>query len=472
MSFEGWPSSPSGDDSPPVEERYWNRAVETMDPGDRELLILGKLQAQLAYCYERSGFYREKWDAAGFDPGKMTSLADIRRIPLLRKAELRSEQADHPPFGRDLCVPREEVLRIHGTSGTTGRPTAFAVSRGDWRRIAAAHARIMWGAGIRPTDTIFLGSFFGLYWGGWGALIGGEWLGATCFPFGAGVPGQTAQAVEWLAQMKPTAFYGTPSYALRVAEVAREAGRHPAEFGIRTLFFSGEPGAGIPATKSQIERTFGGACIDMGSMAEMSPWMTNAECAERTGMHLWDDLVYTELLDPVTEEPVGPGEVGVPVYTHLERDSQPMIRLWSGDLSRYTDEPCPCGRTYRRLPDGLFGRADDMLVIRGENVYPAAVEEAIRAAGCDGEFRVEVTREQALDEFHVRVEAVASRPDDNLLDDVVGQLKTKLGLRATVEVVPAGSLERTEFKSRRITDRRGLSRELKALQEASSGTSG
>ena len=184
------------------------------------------------------------------------------------------------------------------------------------------------------------------------------------------------------------------------------------------LFFSGEPGAGIPSTKSQIEAAFGGACIDMGSMAEMTPWMTNAECDERRGMHCWDDIVYTEILDPQTEEPVGPGEVGVPVYTHLERDSQPMIRLWSGDLSRWTDEPCPCGRTYRRLPDGLFGRADDMLVIRGENVYPAAIEEAVRAGGCDGEFRVEVVRTGALDELHIHLVPVLLGQGHRLFEDM------------------------------------------------------
>jgi phenylacetate-CoA ligase len=466
-----WPPPPRPDWAPPGDSAYWDRAVETMDPIDRSRLVLGKLKSQLNYCYEKSGFYRERWDAAGVDPGKISSLDDFRRIPLLRKQELRIEQTEHPPFGRYLCVPRNDVLRVHGTSGTTGKPTAFGVSRDDWHRIATAHARIMWSAGIRPSDTIFLGSFFGLYWGGWGALIGGERLGATCFPFGAGVPGQTQQAVEWLAQMKPTAFYGTPSYALRIAEVAREAGYDPVDFGIRVLFFSGEPGAGIPSTKDLIERTFGGACIDMGSMAEMSPWMTNAECDERRGMHLWDDIVYTEVLDSTTQEPVGPGEVGVPVYTHLERESQPMIRLWSGDLSRYTDEPCPCGRTYRRLPDGLFGRADDMLVIRGENVYPAAIEEAIRAAGCNGEFRVNVVRKNALDELIVRAEAASGTSESGLRQAVVGQIKKKLGLRATVEIVRAGSLERTEFKSRRISDQRDLSQELMTLQEKTKGKS-
>ena len=442
-----------------MDGRFWDPAVETMDPADRAAIVLDKLREQVAWCSKASPFYRERWDAAGFDPSSLQTLADIGRIPLLRKADLRAEQAAHPPFGRYLCVERSEVARIHGTSGTTGRPTAFAISRADWARVAETHARILWAAGIRPGDTVFLGSFFGLYLGGWGALIGAERLGATCFPFGAGVPGQTAQAVEWLAEMRPEAFYGTPSYALRVAEVARAAGHDPAAFGLRVLFFSGEPGAGIPSTKHQIESAFGAACIDMGSMAEMTPWMTNAECAERRGMHLWDDIVYTELLHPETEEPVGPGEVGVPVYTHLERDSQPMIRLWSGDLSRYTDEPCPCGRTYRRLPDGLFGRADDMLVIRGENVYPAAIEEAVRAGGCRDEFRVEVVRQGSLDELRVEVEGA-----DELAGAVAAELKKKLGLRAAVTAVTPGSLPRTEFKSRRITDRRPLREELLGLQ--------
>jgi phenylacetate-CoA ligase len=463
MAEPEWP--PRYDESylPAHDEPYWDRRTETMDPDERAAIVEAKLRAQIRYAYRSSPFYREKWDRAGVHPDDVGGLSDLRRLPVLRKEELRAEQAAHPPFGRYLCVRPGEVARVHGSSGTTGRPTAFGLSRADWRRIATAHARIMWGAGLRPSDVIFLGSFFGLYLGGWGALAGGERLGATCFPFGAGVPGQTRQAVEWMAAMRPTAFYGTPSYALRLAEVARQTGYDPAGFGLRTLFFSGEPGAGIPATKGQIESTYGAACIDMGSMAEMTPWMTNAECTERRGMHLWGDIVHTELLDPETEEPVGPGEVGVPVYTHLERESQPMIRLWSGDLARFTDEPCPCGRTYPRLPDGVFGRADDMFVVRGENVYPSAIEQAVRESGCDGEFRVVITREEAMDELAVEVEAVEGMDEGALESEVAGRLQARLGLRAVVRVVPAGSLERTEFKSRRVVDRRELYAELRKL---------
>ena len=463
MSAATWPPSDDAGYRPAEDAPYWDREVETMDPGERHELVASKLRLQVQYAYSNSDFYRERWDAAGVHPDQIQTLDDLRRLPLLRKDDLRAEQAAYPPFGRYLCHDARGLARIHGTSGTTGRPTAFSISPGDWSRIAYAHARIMWAAGVRPSDTVFLGSFFGLYMGGWGALIGAERLGATCFPFGAGVPGQTLQAVHWLQEMRPTAFYGTPSYVLRIAEVAREHGIDPREFGIRTLFFSGEPGAGIPSTKHLIETTYGGACIDMGSMAEMSPWMTNGECEHRTGMHLWEDIVYTEMLDPETQEPVGPGEVGVPVYTHLERDSQPMIRLWSGDLSRYTTDPCPCGRTYARLPDGLFGRADDMLVVRGENIYPSAIEETVRAAGCDGEFRVVVTQTGSMDEITVQVEHDAGTETDALQRSVAAGLKTKLGIRANVEMVPGGTLERAEFKSKRIEDRRDIARELAAL---------
>jgi phenylacetate-CoA ligase len=283
------------------------------------------------------------------------------------------------------------------------------------------------------------------------------------FPFGAGVPGQTLMAVEWARELRPTAFYSTPSYALHLAESARGAGVDPRGLGLRTMFFSGEPGAGIPATKRQIEETFGAACIDMGSMAEMTPWMSNAECRHRTGMHLWQDLVYTEVCDPATFQPLPPGAEGTPVYTHLERTSQPMIRLLSGDLARWTDEPCACGRTYPRLPSGLYGRIDDMLIVRGENVYPSAIEDTLRAIeGFGGEFRVIVSRRDAMDELLVRVEYAASHAGAEaraaLARTMTDRLRARLGVRPVVELVPEGVIPRTEFKARRVIDDRDLYR--------------
>ena len=333
-----WP--PDYDDRylPPPGSRYWFPERECQDPEAREGDILRKIQATMAWAWERAPFYRKKWQGAGLEPGDIKGLDDFRKVPVVTKQELRDDEAAHRPLGSYLCIPREEVRRIHGTSGTTGKPTAFAIGRDDWRRIANAHARVMWSFGLRPSDTVFFGSFFSLYMGGWGALAGVERLGATAFPFGAGVPGQTLMALRWLREMRPSAFYGTPSYGLYVAEKARQEGIDPREFGLRILFFSGEPGAGIPSTKRRVEEAYGGMCVDTGSMAEMTPWMTNAECEFRSGMHLWQDIVYTELLHPELRTPMPFGQEGVPTYTHLERTSQPMIRLWSGDLATWTDE--------------------------------------------------------------------------------------------------------------------------------------
>ncbi len=463
--IEKWPPSYDATYVPKKDDPFWNRKLETMDPLEREeTVIVPKLQAQLRYAYGHSPFYRNKWDAAGIRPEDIQSLADFEKIPFVTKDEIRADQLAHPPFGSNLCIKKDEIASVHGTSGTTGKPTAFGISRGDMDRIGEAHARIMWGFGMRPHDTVFIGSFFSLYMGSWGALLGVRRLGAAAFPFGAGVPGQTERAIEWIQEIKPTVFYGTPSYSLYLAEKARGMGVDPrGDFNFRILFFSGEPGAGVPATKRRIEETYGGICIDSGSTAEMTPWMTDGECDRRQGMHLWQDIVYGELVDSETQERVPYDHEGVTVYTHLERTSQPMIRFWAGDISRWTLDPCPCGRTYPRLPRGVYGRADDMFVVRGENVYPSAIENAIRSIdGFGDEFRIVITREKTMDELIVQAEPVPGTDTESTLKlskKLESVLKTK-GLRTLVQMQPPGTLERTEFKSNRIIDQRDLYEEM------------
>ena len=462
---QAWPPEYDRNYIPSSGERYWNKDVETMDPEEREqTVILPKLRAQLAYAYEHSPFYRAKWDAAGIRPEDVRTLEDFESIPLVTKDEIRRDQAEHPPFGSNLCVSRGELSRVQGTSGTTGKPTAFGIGRGDMARIAEAHARAMWGFGVRPDDIVFIGSFFSLYWGSWGALLGSERLGAVSFPFGAGVAGQSDRAIEWMREVKPTVFYGTPSYSLYLAEKARAKGLDPRkDFGFRILFFSGEPGAGVPATKQRIEETYGGICIDSGSTAEMSPWMANCECDARQGMHLWQDIVYGELIDLSTNRRVPYGEEGVTVYTHLERTSQPMIRFLAGDISLWVNDRCLCGRTYPRLPRGIYGRADDMFVVRGENVYASAIEDVIRSIdGFGDEFRVVITREKTMDEMIVQAESVPE-VDASRVPGLKKTLETRLkerGLRTVVQMLDAGTLERTEFKAKRVIDTRGLYDEI------------
>jgi phenylacetate-CoA ligase len=277
--MESWSFPPRYDNSylPDPASRYWFERRETMPANEREEAILRRLQTVCAYAYERAPFYRRKWDEAGFHPGQLKSLEDFEsKVPVVQKKDLREAQTRCPPFGDYLCIPEQDVFHIHGTSGTTGRPTAFAIGRDDWNAIANTHARIMWGMGLRPGDTICVAAIFSLYMGSWGALAGAERLGAKCFPFGAGATGMSARCVQWLHMIKPTAFYGTPTYALHLAQVAAEERLDPRGFNIRIMFFSGEPGASIPGVRDKIAEIYGAQVIDSGSMAEMSPWMNVA----------------------------------------------------------------------------------------------------------------------------------------------------------------------------------------------------
>jgi phenylacetate-CoA ligase len=470
--MEQWTFPPRFDDAylPPAGSRYWFPVRETMPAADRERAIVERLRVVCRHAWENAPYYRRKWEDAGFHPDQLRSLEDFEmRVPVVTKKELREAQARVPPFGDYLCIPEPEVHHIHGTSGTTGRPTVFAIGRADWRAIAHAHARIMWGMGIRPGDTVFIAAIFSLYMGSWGSMLGAERLHCKTFPFGAGAPGMTARAAMWLDMMKPQAFYGTPSFALHLAEVARSEGYDPRNFGLKIMFFSGEPGASVPGVRDRIVAAYGARVIDCGSMAEMSPFMNVSGTAETDGMLCWQDVVYTEVCDPNTFRRVPYGARGTPVYTHLERTSQPMIRLVSGDLTLWEQGPNPCGRTYPRLPNGIFGRIDDMFTIRGENVYPSEIDAVVnRLAGYGGEHRIVITRERTMDELVIRIEIDAERHGQGeasqraMRDEAAQALSTMLGLRAKVEIVAPGTFPRTDFKARRVIDDREVFRELNA----------
>jgi phenylacetate-CoA ligase len=472
--MECWSFPPAYDEGyfPAPGSRYWFPRRETMPAGERERAILERLKAVCRYAYERAPFYRRRWDAAGFHPDHLNSLEDFEdKVPVVRKQDLREAQNLYPPFGDYLCIPESEVFHVHGSSGTTGRPTAFAIGRGDWRAIANAHARVMWGMGIRPGDTVCVAAVFSLYMGSWGALAGAERLGAKCFPFGAGASGMSARCVQWLDILKPTAFYGTPTYALHLAETAAAEGLEPRDFGLKRMFFSGEPGASIPAVRDKIAAIYGAKVFDSGSMAEMTPWMNVAGSAETDGMLCWQDIVYTEVCDPNTMRRVPYGQRGTPVYTHLERTSQPMIRLVSGDLTLWVDGPGPCGRTYPRLPHGIFGRIDDAFTVRGENVYPSEIDAALNELPrYGGEHRIVISREAAMDELLLRVEADAAtfaRAEGRaeFQAEVARKLQKVLGLRTAVEVVEPGAIPRTDFKARRVIDDRAVFRDMRAQLE-------
>lgn len=473
--MESWSFPPYYDENyfPDSSSRYWFPQRETIPSSERDGLILERLKTVCAYAYERAPFYRRKWDDVGFHPSQLKSLEDFEsKVPVVQKKDLRAAQETSAPFGNYLCVPESEIFHIHGTSGTTGRPTAFAIGRDDWRAIANAHARIMWAMGLRPGDTICVAAIFSLYMGSWGALAGAERLGARCFPFGAGVAGMSVRCAHWLKMIKPTAFYGTPTYALHLAQVAADEGLNPRDFKLKVMFFSGEPGASIPGVRGKIEELYGARVFDCGSMAEMTPWMNVAGTAETSGMLCWQDIVYTEVCAPDTMHRVPYGTRGTPVYTHLERTSQPMIRLLSGDLSLWTNDSNPCGRTYPCLPHGIFGRIDDMFTVRGENVYPSEIDAALNELPhYGGEHRILISREATMDELLLRVESdVATYKSGadaiaGFRTEVERKLQKVLGLRTIVEVVEPSSIARTDFKARRVIDDRKIFADMQSQIE-------
>lgn len=474
--MEQWSFPPRFDDNyfPDASSRYWFPKRESMHAADREKAILGRLQELCAYAYDKAPFYKRHWDEAGFHPSMLKSLEDFEeKVPVVDKAHLRAAQQAHEPFGDYLCVDPSEVHHIHGTSGTTGRPTAFAISRDDWRSIANAHARIMWAMGLRPGDTICVAAIFSLYMGSWGALAGSERLHAKTFPFGAGATGMSARCAQWLNMLKPQAFYGTPTYALHLAAVAKEEGLNPRDFGLKVLFFSGEPGGSIPGIRDRIEEMYGAKVYDSGSMGEMTPWMHLGGAEGAEGMLCWQDIVYTEVCDPTSHVRVPYGQRGTPIYTHLERTSQPMIRYKSGDLALWKDGPTGCGRTYPSLPQGIIGRIDDQFTVRGENVYPSEIDAALNQLdGYGGEHRILISREAAMDEMVIRIEVsdAIARNGAEAIDvfraHATAHLQKLCGVRAGIEIAAQNTIERTDFKARRVIDNRAELQAALAQQQA------
>ncbi|PWV78704.1 phenylacetate-CoA ligase [Prauserella marina] len=465
MEQWSWPPRYDDDYRPAEGAKHWFPRRETMPARQRDELILARIKDVMDYAWARSPFYRGKWEEAGIHPSSIKSLADFEKVPVVRKEELRADQAENEPFGSYLCVPPEEVKHVNGTSGTTGRPTAFGINERDWRSVANAHARVMWAMGIRPSDTVLVASPLTLYWGSWGAYIGAERLGARVFPFGAGVSGQTTRTVHWMKQMGVTVFYATPSYALRVAEVARTEGIDPAELGVRKLFFSGEPGASVPSIRARIAEAFDAEVYDSGSMAEVSPWMHLGAAADEPGVLCWQDLVYTEVCDPANHTRVDYGNEGTPVYTTLERTSQPMIRLLSNDLTRWEAPSIERGRTYPFLPRGIYGRIDDMFIVRGENIYPSAIDDVVMAdPEYGGEHRIIISRESIMDTLVVKAEHRAELGTDTRAwaDRLAGKLRAVLGVGATVVPVEQNTFDRTAFKARRVIDDRSMLHQLRA----------
>jgi phenylacetate-CoA ligase len=467
MSTSTGPRSTSTDDR--GYPRFWDEERETMGRAQRDTVILERIQHQLRYVYSELPFYRRHYDAHGFHPDQVRTLEDFTtKVPVITKKMLVADQKENPVFGSYTNITEPgKIARIHGSSGTSGVPTVYAVSKGDWERAGQVHAMAQWCAGIRPDDLVQVGFPFGLFFGGWGVVQGVEVIGATLFPLGVT---DSEKHIEFIQRLGSTAFSATPSYCIHLLGVAERMGVDLAASTVRNLLVGGEPGGSLPGTRTAIEQGWGATVVDAGSTSEMYPFQTSVGCEDGTGTHLFTDEVFSEIVDKDDPNvPVVDGQRGAVIYTHLWRESQPMIRFAPGDESYMTHETCSCGRTYPRLPEGVLGRLDDMLVVRGANIFPSAVETGLRSvAGFGPEFQIRVRRVGALDELTVSAEydddtRTAMKNSDadgaeslqrRLVAEAEASLKRLTGIRIPVELLPPGTLPETTFKARRVVDER------------------
>ena len=439
-------TSPAGQPHP-----MWDRAAETMPCAEREALQLERLRAQIERA-RRVPFYRDIFNHRDIGPHSLRSLDDVRRLPFTTKDDMRRQH----PLGL-LAVPRKELARIHGSSGTTGRPTFVGYTAGDLQTWSDLCARFLVAGGLRPEHTAQVAFGYGLFTGGFGLHYGIEKVGAAVIPVAAG---NTRRQLEIMRDLDPEVLICTPSYALTIADTARELGLEPRALPIRIGHFGGEPWT--EDMRREIEEQLDIQAFNNYGLSEIIGPGVSGECLARTGMHIQEDHFLVECLDPETLEPVPEGEPGELVITALTREAMPMIRYRTRDIARLYRDPCPCGRTTMRM-SRVTGRTDDMLIIRGVNVFPSQIEEALlRVEGTTPHYQIEVSRPGTLDEVHVKVEIhpeiFSDRMDrmQALCERISREIQTVAGIRAHVDLVEPRSIERFVGKAKRVLDKRAL----------------
>ncbi|WP_038087075.1 phenylacetate--CoA ligase family protein [Tumebacillus flagellatus] len=427
----------------------FNERMETMERKRLQELQVERLRATVKRVAERVPFYREKFEAAGVNPHEICSLEDVAQLPFTVKKDLR----DNYPFGLFAC-DRDEVARIHGSSGTKGKPTVVGYTKRDLENWAEIVARAICLAGGRPGDLFHNAYGYGLFTGGLGLHAGAEAMGATVVPVSGG---QTSRQITLIQDFEPRGICCTPSYALNIAEEMVRQGLNPAATTLQYGIFGAEPWT--EEMRYALEQVWGIKAIDIYGLSEvMGPGVACECCEEQNGLHIAEDHFYAEIIDPETLQPLPEGEFGELVFTSLTKEAFPVIRYRTGDISALTSQPCSCGRTTRRMAR-IKGRLDDMLIIRGVNVFPSEMEAVLLSVEeLAPHYQVVLTREGALDhvELHVEVlqELAATAEPDSLTKRVGHLLKDALGVTIGLKVHPPQTLPRSEGKAVRILDKR------------------
>lgn len=430
----------------------WNPKQECQPLSDLRDLQLVRLKDLVKTVYSKSPFYKEKFDQAKIDPDKLNSLDDLRRLPFTKKTDLR----EHYPFGL-FSEPISKVRRLHASSGTKGKPTVVGYTDNDIATWSEVCARSLATAGARPEDIVHNAYGYGLFTGGLGMHYGIENFGATVVPASGG---RTQQQILLLQDFGARVLLSTPSYALNIAHVMEEQGIDRDSIKLEIGIFGAEPWT--EELRAQIEKTLKIKALDIYGLSEVMGPGVSMECIEgRDGLHIWEDIFLPEIIDPETLEPLPDGEEGELVFTTLLKEAIPVVRYRTGDISRITRDPCECGRTMAKM-ERVKARLDDMLIIRGVNLFPSEIEKCLLTnKELAPHYQLIVDRVKALDVLEVQIEVTEefhSNGSDNQSSNLIGHikksLKDSLGLTASIKLMEPATVPRSEGKAVRVIDKR------------------
>jgi phenylacetate-CoA ligase len=425
-----------------------SKSIDSSEMASREQLgelQLDKFRSLLTVVAQSNQFYRQKLARAGIrSADEVRTLDDLRLLPFTTKSELVADQEANPLFGTNLSFPLERFVKYHQTSGTTGHPLRWLDTDDSWAWWLRCWSAVYRAAGVGPGDRVFFAFGFGPFIGFWSAFEAARGVGAMSIP-GGGLSSE--HRLRMLIDTRATVLVCTPTYALHLAEIAKRAGIDLSRSDVRVTLHAGEPGASIPSTRQRIEEAWGAQCFDHTGATEVGA--TGFSCKARKGVHLNEGEFIFEVVNPQSLEPASEGEL---IVTNLGRHGMPVIRYRLGDVVRLEQDKCECGRTFARIIGGVIGRVDDMVTVRGVNVFPSAIETIVRQFSAIVEFQSDVTRSEELDVLNIRIEVQFAGAD--LADELAGQVHQQLGLRPKVSVVEVGALPRFELKARRFIDRR------------------
>jgi phenylacetate-CoA ligase len=424
----------------------WNPEIERMSRERLRALQLKKLQGLLHILNGRNQFYTKKWKEAGALPCDIRSFDDFHMLPFTYKTELLETQEEAPPFGTNVTFPESAYTRVHQTSGTMGMPLRVVDTPESWDWWGACWRQVLRGAGVTAADRVFFPFSFGPFIGFWAAVEGAKQIGAMMIPGGGW---DSLQRLKMMGDLRATIVCCTPTYALRLSEVAREEQFDLRALPVRALIHAGEAGANVAGTKARIEAAWGAKCFDHAGASEVGAHSFECEL-QPGGIHVIESEFIAEVIDPQTGDELPTGETGELVITNLGRPGFPVIRYCTGDLVRVRPSPCACGRTYALLDGGILGRSDDMVTIRGVNVYPTAIENIIHRFAEVCEFQVMVTMLKEMHHLGIQIEVRSGTDAERVRADVEQAIFHALSLRPMVTLAAPGSLPHYELKAKRF----------------------